>query len=152
MIGLRLVWRAEALGQRPDDPLCVYRDGKGATCYLTGASVTDYFRFVTRLVHPSITDEELQLISTHSIRVTACVLLAEAGKEGWYIKLRLRWLSDCYEVYIRNTGRIAMAHNDALHEVNERLAAVAISSVNLPDSFVETGVLDPVLYQLEDED
>jgi hypothetical protein len=151
-IGHRLVWRAEALGQQQDDPLCVYRDADGNVCYLTGRDVTDYFRFVTKLVYPSISDEELSLISTHSIRVTACVLLADAGKEGWYIKLRLRWLSDCYEVYIRNTGRIALAHNDALHEVNERLAAVAISAANLPETFAVSGLLDRTQYELEDED
>ena len=104
VLSIRLVWRAETLGQGRDDPLCVYQDKDGKKKFLIGSEVTKYFRFVVKLVYPNVTAEELKLISTHSIRVTACVLLAEAGKDGWYLKLRLRWLSDCYEIYIRNTN------------------------------------------------
>ena len=71
---------------------------------------------------PNISAEELELISTHSIRVTAYVLLAEAGNDRWYIKLRLRWMSDCYEVYIHNTSCIALMHNDALSKASRRLS------------------------------
>ena len=47
-----------------------------------------------RLTRANISDEELTLISTHSLRVHACVCLYEVGKDIFYIKLRLRWLSD----------------------------------------------------------
>ncbi len=149
---LRLVWRAETLGQKHDDPVCVYRAKDGTVQYLTGKDVTEYLRFVVKLTQPNISAEELKLISTHSIRVTACCLLAEAGKDGWYIKLRLRWVSDCYEVYIRNTRRIANAHNDALEDVNEKLQELAITPANLPTVLEESGVLDNVSYEIEDDD
>ena len=149
---LRLVWRAETLGQGNDDPVCVFRAKDGIVKYLTGKDVTDYLRLVVKLTHPNISAEELKLISCHSIRVTACCLLAEAGKDGWYIKLRLRWVSDCYEVYIRNTRRIADAHNDALQEVNQRLQEIAITPANLPDLLEQSGVLDSVEYTIEDDD
>ena len=149
---LKLVWRAETLGQGPEDPLCVFRNKDGDVQCLTGQDVTAYLRFVVKLVQPNITDEELKLISTHSIRVTACCLLAEAGKDGWYIKLRLRWVSDCYEVYIRNTRRIAVAHNEALEDVNKKLQELAVTPVNLPDILEESGILDTVEYVLEDDD
>jgi len=152
ILSLRLVWRAETLGQKGDDPLCVYRDKDGICQYLTGRDVTEYFRFVVKLTMPNISAEELKLISTHSIRVTACVLLAEAGKDGWYIKLRLRWMSDCYEIYIRNTSRIALMHNDAMNEANRRLSEMAVTLVNLPAVLVESGVLDRVSYEIEDDD
>ena len=74
----------------PTDPVCVYKNNKGKVRFLTGADVIAYFRFITKLVHPNILDAELDLISTHSIQVLACVLLSEAGKYGPYIKLRLR--------------------------------------------------------------
>ena len=73
MIGMELVDNARALGQGEDDPLGVFRDEDGTTKYVTGNMVTDYLRFVTRLVFPAISDAELSLISTHSIRVTAAV-------------------------------------------------------------------------------
>ena len=92
-LAMATVDTARRLGQADTDPLAVYlRDG--AKCYVTGKDVTAYLREVTRLVFPDITEEQLDLISSHSIRVTAAVLLHEEGKDGTYIKLRLRWLSD----------------------------------------------------------
>jgi len=132
--------------------VCLSRAKDGTVKYLTGKDVTDYLRLVVKLTHPNISAEELKLISCHSIRVTACCLLGEAGKDGWYIKLRLRWVSDCYEVYIRNTRRIADAHNDALQEVNQRLQEIAITPANLPDLLEQSGVLDSVEYTIEDDD
>ena len=73
--------------------------------------MTNYLRFVTRLTFVHITDDKLKLISTHSIQVTAAVLLAEAGKDGTHIKLRLWWLSNCYMVYLRNTDIIMIQQN-----------------------------------------
>ena len=82
----------------------------------------------------------------------AFLLLAEAGMKGWYIKLRLRWLSDCFEVYIRNTKIIVSQHIDVLSSSNERLAAVAIAPANLPPNIAESGILDDSFYVLEDDD
>ena len=92
--------------------MCVYLDDQEIKKFLTGKLVTDYFHLIVQLVMPNILSDELKLIPTHTIRVTACVLLAE--KERCYTQLRLCWLSDCYEVYIRNTDRIATLRNDAM--------------------------------------
>jgi hypothetical protein len=151
-ISLNLLWRAQTLGQGADDPLCVYQDKTGTKCYLSGQEVTHYFRSVVKSTTPNISPDDLKLISCHSIRVKACVLLAEAGMKGWYIKLRLRWLSDCFEVYIRNTKIIVSQHTDALSSSNERLAEVAIAPAHLPQNLVESGILDDSFYILEDDD
>ena len=90
MVDLHLLWRAQTLGQTKDNHLCVYRGNNGANQYLTEKDVTEYYQFVVQLVMPNIFAEELKLISTHSIQVIARVLCAEAGKDGWYIKLSLR--------------------------------------------------------------
>ena len=76
---LSLVRHAVILGQSPSDPICVYQDTTDDTVYLTGAAITEYFRYVTKLVYPDIDAATLASISYHSLRVTACVLLAEAG-------------------------------------------------------------------------
>ena len=141
-ISLNLLWRAQTLGQGADDPLYVYQDKAGTKCYLTGQEVTHYFRSVVTSTTPNISPDEVKLILCHSIRVKACVLLAEAGMKGWYIKLRLRWLSNCFEVYIRNTKIIASQHTNALSSSNERLAEVAITPANLPQNLVESGILN----------
>ena len=70
---------------------------------------------IMKLAHQTITitEEMLSAISTHSLRVTACILLAEAGKPIYFIKLQLQWKSKCFEIYLRNTSRVALQHMQA---------------------------------------
>ena len=152
-MGLRIYARAEVLGcTDPEDPLCVYKDSKGEIQYLTGTDVTQYFRDIARTVTPNITDEELKLISTHSIRVYACVLLHEAGKDGPYIKLRLRWLSNCFEVYLRNTDTITAQHKQALSDVHNNMAQMALAAAGMNEIVAGNGTIDLQMDDLEDED
>ena len=151
--GLNIKTRANVLGKTgPEDPLCVYEGKNGIILYLTGTDMTDYFRLILRLVMPNISNEELKLISTHSIRVFACVLLHEAGKDGPFIKLRLRWLSNCFEVYLRNTETINSQHAFALNDIHLRMANIAISSANLNEVVFIVGIEDIQMPELEDED
>jgi len=83
---LSLVRRTAILGQSPSNPICVYLDTTDDTGYLT-----------------DIDASALASISSHSLQVTACVLLAEAGMPVYFIKLRLLWTRKCFEDYIRNT-------------------------------------------------
>ena len=111
--------------------------------------MTRYYRFSVQLAMPKMSSEELKLISTHSLRVTACVLLAEAGKDGWYIKLRLRWLSDCFKIYLQNTKVITSQHRDALDKANTMLKGLASTTANLPRTLEQSGLFadslqDPV--------
>ena len=73
-----------------------------------------------------IPEEELRLYSTHSLQVTAANLLHEAGKDGSYIKLRCRWKSDCYEIYLRNTAKIRQQHAEALQVADDELIAMNV--------------------------
>ena len=150
---IEIVLLAEALGStKPDDPLCVFQTDDGDIVYLTGDMITKYYRYVTRLVFPTISDAELKLYSCHSIRVKAAVLLSEAGKDGPYIKLRLRWLSDCFEVYLRNTHTICAQHNAALRDVNDILLALALTESNIPQRAIHTQGEVVTDIELEDED
>lgn len=150
--GLNIVARASHLGfTDPDDPLCVYKKGD-KVYYLTGEDITAYFRFIAKLVNPNISDAELKLIASHSLRVFAAVLLSEAGKDGPYIKLRLRWLSDCFEVYLRNTNRITEQHADALESVHAQMVALTLAATNMNTVVQVSGVIDLGMDDLEDED
>jgi hypothetical protein len=155
-IGHNVILRAQLLGRTADDDaLCVYKDDDGSVVYLTGDAITDYYRFITKLVMPNISDAELSLISTHSLRVTACVLLHEAGKDGSYIKLRLRWLSNCFEIYLRNTKKITEQHASALEEVHSQMVAVAaaVTGHNDIDNAIHVaGNVNMIMDELEDED
>ena len=146
---LSLLRRATILGQTPSDPICVYQDTTDETVFLTGTAITEYFRYIVKLVYPSIDADALASISSHSLRVTACVLLAEAGMAVYFIKLRLRWISDCFEVYIRNTLRMANMHNLAITG-----KPLALSPANLKLKLVSDEEDEDPLddYELEDED
>ena len=126
-IAMATVDTARRLGQGDEDPLAVYRKG-GVKCFVTGTDVTSYIRLVTRLIFPDISAAQLELLSSHSLRVTACVLLREEGKDGTYIKLRLRWLSDCYTIYLRNSEIIIAQHDEALAPFYARLKEIVAAA------------------------
>ena len=58
--------------------------------------------------------DELIRLTTHSIRVSACVLLHETNQTPDFIKARLRWRSDAYLMYLRNTPKLALLHTQAV--------------------------------------
>jgi hypothetical protein len=56
----------------------------------------------------------LQLWSTHSLRVGACVILHTMGFSQSQIKWILRWQSNAFMVYLRNTAVLACQHVDVM--------------------------------------
>lgn len=147
-----LVDNALYLGQAWDEPLCVYKAGD-VTKMLTGLQMTEYLRFITLLVFPRISTSELNRISSHSIRVYAACLLHEAGKDAAYIKLRLRWLSDCFLGYLRNTNTIREQHNDALDSAHTTMMkCLRFVLSDLPEIPAIGGPVDLSFPDLEDED
>jgi len=119
-----LVCCAVKLRQSPCDPICVYQDTTDDTIYLTG-------------------------ISSHWLQVTTCVLLEEASMLVYFIKLCLRWISDCFEVFIRNTLRMANMHNVAITKPPTVLSTTNLG-LNLVSDDDDGGLLDD--YELEDDD
>lgn len=117
---INLIERSRQLGQPSNLPLAVYKS-RGKTRYMTNQVLTDMIRDATKKSHPHMTKEELSKYSCHSYRVWACVLLHEAGKDGDYIRVRLRWLSEAYRVYLRDTPATAKAHIKALKQNSRRL-------------------------------
>jgi len=81
-------------------------------------------------------------MSTYSIHVFTCILLHEAGKDGYFIKLRLRWLSSCFKVYLQNIETINAQHAFALNDIHSHMANIAISSANLNDVVFIVGIED----------
>ena len=77
-------------------------------------------------VYRDILPEQLSLISPHSLRVKAAVLLNKAGKDGTYIKLRLNWLNNCVKVYLQNTEVTMIQHSTVLAPAHCRMIEVII--------------------------
>ena len=101
MAALRIVERFTRCKRSRDTPLGIFKHESGAIQYITGHRIAWLFQNVARKVYPHMTDEEISRYSAHSIRVTAAVLLDEAGKDGKYIQTRIRWLGDSFKLYLR---------------------------------------------------
>ena len=108
--------RKRRLGHSMDLPLTVYLDANGSVIYLTGDKLTDIIRKAVKKAHPHMPEKEVQLYSCHSIRVWACVELFEAGMSPDFIRKRLRWLSESYRVYLRDTTKVSEQHIKALQK------------------------------------
>ena len=109
-------------------PLGFYIE-KGRMKYITGRKISAYFKDVAQIVYPGIQKEGLSQFSSHMWRVTAAVLLQQAGKDADYTKMRLRWAGESYSLYLRNTAILAKQH----------LAAVSAQDAH----FVDAYQLDP---------
>ena len=115
----RILQRAKRLGQDDDQPLGVFINHYGKKKYLTGSKIAKLLQTFARTVHPNMTREEISRFSLHSGRVWAVVLLDEAGMSPEFIKCRLRYLSDAYRLYLRDTSVIQSKHTDALNKDSE---------------------------------
>lgn len=135
-ICMKLVERAQRLGQPPDLPVCVYPNKNGQLLYLTGSKVASLLRNAVMHIRPTTPKEELTKFSAHSLRVWACVLLDEVGKSPEFIKKRLRWMGDSFRMYLRDTNIINKQHREALalstSETSEFISeAIAASMAHL---------------------
>lgn len=86
---------------------------------LTHAKVTEVIKRAVKNVYPGISNKDLIKYACHSIRVWACVIFDEAGKPSDFIKNRLRWMSEAYHVYLRDTHKIHELNNEALQESSQ---------------------------------
>ena len=100
-----------------------------------------------------MTKEELKRYSAHSLRVWAWVLLDEAGKSPEYIKKRLRWLEDSFQMYLRDTSIIQHQHVKALRAASQEvlylIAALPADVIAL--STLTDGTTDPDMSEYADE-
>jgi hypothetical protein len=96
--------------------------------------------------------KETMRFSCHSICVWACVLLYEAGKKGDYIKKRLRWLRECYRIYLRDTEKTASQHNECLRENSDLISAMKLTQINLPNDVEYTVEEDEEMGVYDDLD
>ena len=75
-----------------------------------------------------------------------------SNSDGTYIKLRLRWLSDCFTIYLRNSEIITAQHDEALAPFYARLQEItAASGVDL-DVDNSQVVIDHSIVIDDDED
>ena len=99
-------------------PLALYREPTGRTVLVTSNVIEKVMRQCATVVHKVKTDPELQLFSAHSLRVGACVILHSMGFNATEIKWTLRWRSDAFMDYLRNTHVLATRQNRVFDEAS----------------------------------
>jgi hypothetical protein len=98
-------------------PLAIYQSSVGTICYITSTDINGTMRATAAAVYGLNRAKhmrELQLWSSHSLRVGACVELHAHGFTGPKIQFLLRWKSDTFMAYLRNLGFLALQQNVAL--------------------------------------
>ena len=126
------------IGQKDTLPMLAFIGKDGKMKYLTTNKIAEILRKVARTVHADLDEKEIKRFSAHSFRVWACVLLSEAGALPDFICKRLRWESESYKLYLRDTDQINEEHRDKLKQSSA--AIMAMLAGNMDTSLVPTEV------------
>ena len=116
-----LARHASLTNSNPKLPLSVYRDQSGAPCNITSVDVETSLRHAAAKLYnldPVKNKAELQMWSSHSLRVGACTTLYAMGFHEMEIKHLLRWKSNAFMTYLRNLAVTSRRHNDALSDAS----------------------------------
>ena len=114
---LRIVHRARHLHKQPGLPLGVRprSDRPSHFQYITTAETAAFLRLAAQEAHKlPAKHPDISAWSAHSIRVTAANLLHRAKFSDSFIQNRLRWRSNTFLMYLRNTFYSARSHTTAL--------------------------------------
>ena len=116
LAAFRIVCRATHLNLPDEHPVAIYRDSTTKERrQITGRECNMFLRQVASTVFKiPLNSPALKKWSTHSVRVTAANLLHRARFSDSYIKNRLRWRSNTFLMYLRNTFYTADDHTKAL--------------------------------------
>ncbi|KAL7528812.1 hypothetical protein ACHAWF_002718, partial [Thalassiosira exigua] len=119
---IRIALRAIRLQIPKDEPMAVFVNADGKRLFISDYMVTKYLRLATsKVLNIAKGSKELQLWSTHSIRVTAADILHRQKFADSFIQVCLRWHSLTFRDYLRNAFYSADQHGD-----------LKISKSNLP--------------------
>ena len=75
-----------------------------------------------------------------------------AVKYAPFSQLFICWLSDCFQIYLRNTERITSQYLDALSEVQRCMISMVLNTMGTNLATVSHGELDLRMDDLEDKD
>ncbi|KAI2494793.1 hypothetical protein MHU86_19744 [Fragilaria crotonensis] len=116
-----LLRHAKLAKSNPKLPLSIYKHQDSRICNITSADVENCIRGAAAKLFnldPVTNRAELQMWSSHSLRVGACTTLYAMGFHEMEIKHLLRWKSNAFMTYLRNLAVTSRRHNDALADAS----------------------------------
>ena len=104
----------------PKGPIAVYspNPGTGKCRYINNIHVEKRLQYLATVTYDLTDKDDIARYTCHSLRVGACVLLHTSNATADTIKLRLRWKSDSYQMYLRDTVKLANSHNIAMAQAD----------------------------------
>ena len=109
-----IVQRAIRLGVPVHEPIAKYRNTKGNTHFITDFNVKTILQDAAREAMGIKDKITLAKWTCHSLRVTAANELHRLGFSDAFIKHRLRWRSDAFQMYLRHTVHAAKMHTKSI--------------------------------------
>ncbi len=103
-----------------DNPLSIYRHSRGRILPINNVDIrTVMRRLAADVYHLDLAKdkEKLRLWSSHSLRVGACVILHSMGFDAPQIKHLLRWRSDAFMDYLRNSPVLSNRQREAFDQL-----------------------------------
>ena len=118
---IRIIQRYTRLGNRHDHkaPIAIFKDDTGKVKFITALEIESTLRAAAASTYdldPVKDKALLQLFSSHSYHVGACVLLHAMGYSPTAIKFPLRWESDAFMTYLRNLTILSNEHVKSFNE------------------------------------
>ena len=89
LAAFRIRARAQRINANEHAVMAVFSN-HNKTSFITNKHIPFHLQVVATAAHGVTSKKELQRWTPHSIRVGDCVLLSEGGKDGHFIKLRIR--------------------------------------------------------------
>ena len=115
---VRAIWnivqRAIRLGIPAHEPVAKYKDTKGKVFFITDKNVRTLLQDAAKNALGINDKKALSKWSCHSMRVTAANELHRLGFSDAFIKHRLRWRSDAFQMYLRHTIHAARLHTKSI--------------------------------------
>jgi hypothetical protein len=97
-------------------PIAIFINPKGLPQYIVDTQVNKYLQKVAKAVYKITDPTELARWTCHSIRVGACVTLFNQHKDESFIMFQLRWRSNSWKAYIRDSPHLSEAHIQAFNK------------------------------------
>jgi hypothetical protein len=110
----------------PAIPLAIHAVDS-TVCHITDTAIEVVMRELARQTYkldPTKDREAIQRWSSHSLRVGACVILHSTGRNATEIQHLLRWRSDAFMAYLRNTTLLADTQRASILSVAANPSAI----------------------------
>lgn len=131
---LRIISRWQAINGNKLTPVFCHINSQGSMQYLADQRINICYRELVEELYPDqahLFRLRVKDFRTHSVRITACLLLTASGLPEHVIEFKLRWASNAWKTYLRE-------HLDTIQLQTDMVFRQAISTGSLQNAKPES--------------